>query len=365
MPTYTLPTIEMRGTPRQLGEGHGETLREPIQEFVAHRLDAAQKYLEQRGVTEQADFESPASACLEILKQWDPEGYEEHMGVAAGAEVDAARLYAATNYSDMRDLVLLSRPELAGQTAGDEGCTSFALPVQKTARREVLTGQTWDLHPRDMQYVYAMHRIPENGPETWSVTCAGSPTLIGMNEDGVYVGTTNIKINRVRPGIAYLSLLHRAIRCSDRVAAATAIAEAPRVAAHTYWLVDAGGAIELECRADEHVQRVMDEDALIQTNHCLHDAFAADEAETPSESSLCRLKRATELVDERDTHSVDTIRAMFSDRADDIRSINRYPEDLQYAATNSCVIGIPAARELWACRGPADQGEWITLPFGR
>ena len=59
--------------------------------------------------------------------------------------------------------------------------------------------------------VVAVHRIPDIGPETWSVTIAGAPTLIGMNVHGVWTGTTNIKVQGGRPGIGYMSLLHRAI----------------------------------------------------------------------------------------------------------------------------------------------------------
>jgi hypothetical protein len=28
------------------------------------------------------------------------------------------------------------------------------------------------------------------------------------------------------------------------------------------------------------------------------------------------------------------------------------------------VICVPETRELWACRGPADRGEWRQLSFG-
>jgi hypothetical protein len=52
------------------------------------------------------------------------------------------------------------------------------------------------------------------------------------------------------------------------------------------------------------------------------------------------------------------------DRSDGVDSINRYTEDAQGTTTNACVIAVPARRELWACRGPADRGEWRQLTFG-
>jgi hypothetical protein len=51
------------------------------------------------------------------------------------------------------------------------------------------------------------------------------------------------------------------------------------------------------------------------------------------------------------------------DRSDGVDSINRYTEDDQGTTTNACVIAVPARRELWACRGPADRGAWVQLAF--
>ena len=52
------------------------------------------------------------------------------------------------------------------------------------------------------------------------------------------------------------------------------------------------------------------------------------------------------------------------DRSDGVDSINRFAEDEQGTTTNACVIAVPARRELWACRGSADRGEWVRLRFG-
>jgi len=189
-----------------------------------------------------------------------------------------------------------------------------------------------------------------------------------MNEHGLYVGTTNIKIRGVRPGICYLSLLHRAIRCQDRLEAAEIIQDAPRVAAHTYWMVDDAGAVELECSATTSDRRDMAAEPILQTNHCLSARHQRGEAEPPHDSSLHRLARARTLLVEQPPsggHDVESLRRLMEDRAGEILAINRYPEDGGYATTNACVIAEPGARRLWACRGPADRGAWVELPFSR
>ena len=57
------------------------------------------------------------------------------------------------------------------------------------------------------------------------------------------------------------------------------------------------------------------------------------------------------------------MQALFADRSDGVDSISRLAEDAQGTTTNSVVVCIPQKREIWACRGPADQGHWQQLAF--
>ena len=193
---------------------------------------------------------------------------------------------------------------------------------------------------------------------------AGSPTLIGMNEHGLWVGTTNIKVQGAHVGVGYLDIPHRAIRERDYLAAVRVATEAPRSAAHTYWYADANGGLQLECSASRVVQRPLDSDILVQTNHCLDETHVNREGEPPSPSSLARLSRAKALLGDGPV-TVEAARAMMSDRSDGVLSINRRLEDNEPSTTNACMIGVPATRTFEACRGGADRGDWVTLPFDR
>src|SRR5690606_23789451 len=110
-------------------------------------------------------------------------------------------------------------------------------------------------NPTDLEFVVAVHRKPAGGLESWSITCTGCLSLMGMNETGLTVGTTNIKARDTQPGVGYLSLLHRALASSNVSEAKAVIESAPRAAAHTYWLADAEGAVELECGSRQVSER--------------------------------------------------------------------------------------------------------------
>ena len=357
MSLLKLPIVECSGDARSLGNQQGEALRERINAFIDQRLTAFAQYSSERGGPNVDEFLAAGAACLRVFERWDADGAAENAGIAEAAGVSAERLYASTNMTDVRDVLLLP-----GSRA-DEGCTSLLVPPALSSAGEVIVGQTWDLNPTDLDFVVAIHRRPTQGPETWSVTCAGALSLTGMSSAGVAVGTTNIKTRRSRVGVGYLSLLHRAIRARSAVEAQALVRGAPRAAAHTFWLADAAGATELECDPDTVSERRAETDAVARTNHCIADAMREVEGEPATVSSQKRLARAEQQL-RGGAQSVETLRALMRDRSDGVDSINRYTEDDQGTTTNACLIAIPARLELWACRGPADRGEWVQLKFG-
>ncbi|WP_263078591.1 C45 family peptidase [Endozoicomonas sp. Mp262] len=355
-----LKTYQFQGTPEQIGHGHGEELRSTIQGFVQVRMDAAVRYFREQGIKDDSlidGLRNTGKACWKIFETWDPEGFEEHNAIARAAHVDAADLYTITNYTDVRDAYML-----AGSKPDAEGCSALMIPPEHSQSGSVLAGQTWDLNPEDIDYVIAAHCVPNKGPARWSVKLAGCLSLMGMNSQGLAVGTTNLKTWGSKPGIGYLNLIHRSLRCNTLEEASRILAEAPKSGAHTYWLADPHQGVRFEVTGFSHDQQSLEKAPIGWTNHCLNPRHQAEEYEQPSASSLTRLERLQELINTRSI-TIETIKTILANRDDGANSINRYPEDKSYAATNACMIADMAKGELHACRGPADQGEWQTLTF--
>ena len=89
---YELDELTVEGTPRCMGQQQGESLRERVQSLVEHRMAELNGYFEERGEGSIDQIDGVGADCLQQLQAWDPPGYEEHMGVAESAGVDAARL---------------------------------------------------------------------------------------------------------------------------------------------------------------------------------------------------------------------------------------------------------------------------------
>lgn len=361
MSLLELPQYTFHGTPTQLGQAHGAALRAEIQAFVQMRFDATLEHLAPFGFRDLAPLLAVGRQCMDVMRNWHPAGHDEHLALSQAAGVDPVELYTAANMTDVRD-VLTYGLEKTGLPADAEGCSAVLLPHTHTVDGLAMAAQTWDLNPQDIDYVVAIRRIPDRGPQTWTVTCTGCLALVGMNSTGLALGTTNIKTWGSKSGVGYTNILHAMLNAPDFATAARLCETAPRAAAHTYWLADAQRLTEWETTAWSAVRRDATDAPLTRTNHCLVAEHAAQEGEAPSSSSRARLHRMQAAV-ASGRQDADSLRTLFADRSDGVDSINRLAQDEQGTATNSVVIAIPGRRELLACKGSADQGHWIRLGF--
>jgi isopenicillin-N N-acyltransferase-like protein len=359
--TMTLPQFTVSGTPGEMGHQYGTLCRDLIQEFVAQRSAAVEEHLEERGHDDTVRLFEAGAQCLDMLQTYDPCGYAEHMAIAEGAGVEPVRLYTVANMTDIRDIITLPGEALVLE---DEGCTSALLPPGLTKGGHSIQGQTWDLNGPDMKYVIALHQLPNDGPETWTVTCAGCQTLMGMNEHGVTVGTTNLKTRGAQVGIPYLSVLHLALRQPSLEAASAVVETAPVTGSHSYWIGDKNKAVEWERTPTTAFMRTTETATLVRSNHCLFDENKQHETDL-SESTHARYDRMQMLLEQSQGHTLEALINMFADRSDGRLSINRFAEDKSGATTNAVVAMNPAELEFLACRGQADKGEWTRLEFER
>jgi hypothetical protein len=354
-----LPIIELQGSPRQLGEQLGEATRSQTHELFERRLAAAIRLAYEysgRTVNVQQVLDVARSG-LPISERYDPTGYEEFLGIARGAGLSPEELYVTQGLTDLRDVLAFS------DSADAEGCSSFIVGGSRSADGNLLIGQSWDLLSDNLPYVRLVHRKPDDGsPVTWSLTLTGCLTLIGLSSEGIAVGNTNLRTRDVRPGLQYLSVLHRAIRSRTFEEAVSAVRDAPRSAAHYYYVADANSqAIGLECSATRCEPLHPHEDLLVHCNHALTTPIAELEVASPESSTSCRQSRLSFLMESQGNNiSVEDIKEMLADHDGGKDAICRHGEAASDAATNACVIMSPQTREIHACRGLAHCGQWHT-----
>ena len=224
--------LQVKGSHYAMGQQQGEAFRDKIHELYTLRLKAA--FLEAkkygRTITEEYILEL-SRCCLNSVEDYHPDGYEELRGIASGSNLSLEKLWAMNALTDLRDLAGLGALETEGCTAVVLGQSYVSLETGSS-----LAGQTWDLFTDNQPYIVVVRREPIDAPRTISLTTTGCLSLIGMNEKGVCVGTTNVKTKDVQIGVCYLDVIHSMLHSLSFQEAKHRLFEARRVGAHFFFL---------------------------------------------------------------------------------------------------------------------------------
>jgi isopenicillin-N N-acyltransferase-like protein len=192
------------------------------------------------------------------------------------------------------------------------------------------------------------------------VTTVGCLSLMGMNSEGVAVGTTNLRTKDAGPGVPYLGLIHAALEARGAGEAARKIAAAPRAGGHAYTVVDRSGeAYAVECTARRSRSFALRGGFHVHTNHCQVPEHQTLEADISFASSRARLARMQELLREADAIDGPFLEACLADGANGTLAICR--DDFEGISTNAALVVCPEGPSLRACAGLPSRGGWLDL----
>lgn len=348
-----MDVIELSGSPSAMGESFGEQCREKIHELYEIRLENAVENALRFGgrIVNETDLLEVAFGCHRIAEKFDKIGTKEQWGISRGANLSMAQIVALGGLTDFRDIL-----SWAGPMETDGGCTAAVVSAEKSSDCSFRLAQTWDLASNNMPYVVYVHRVPDKGPETWSMTTVGCLSLVGVNDHGLAIGTTNLRTLDSRLGVPYLNIIHRALREKRSFDAIQVIEKAPRAGGHTYAVADYQSGVIVECTAELHVTRELIDGFVVQTNHCQSSWNKEVEAEEPQPSSKNRFERMTSLLEESDSVSEEDLCKFLSDTEGGELAVSRH--DYDGISTNAAVVITPSTRSINAVHGPPDENPW-------
>ncbi len=335
-----------------MGEAFGACCRAEIAELYRRRVANALADARVYGGREarESDLLALAQASLGWWEAYDEEAVRELEGIARGSGLDVVQLVALGGLTDLRDALAWGAP-------APSDCTAALVQSDASADGQTGFAQTWDLATDNAPFVLVVRRRPREGPETCSVTTVGCLSLIGMNEHGLTVGTTNLRTRDARPGVPYLGVIHRALRARGFAEALDDVRRARRAGAHSFLVLDGPGrAAAVECSATRSEAIHLEGGIHVQTNHCLRPANRACEAEVPRQSSHARRARMLALLAARhgQLRAEDLMEAL-CDTSGGKLAICR--DDLEGITTHAAVVAYPAMRSFHVCLGlPDPQG---------
>lgn len=339
-------TIELHGTPYEMGRQFGEELREPAQMMVNTRLELAAAAAAALAPPRKPDWcLDLAAEALPHVEQYSPEVYQELSGIAEGAGMTLPELVIGNGWTDFKDLM--------ETRAASNNCTSSVVEGTHTADGHTYLAQTWDMNVSAGPYVLVVRRKPADGPETISLTTAGCLSLIGLNEHGIAIGNTNLTPTDARPGVFYLAVIHEALRQPSLDRAVEAVTSAHRMSGHYYYLGDAHERfVGVETTAARHATVAAANGRYAHTNHYLTDELLATGLAVPSgANSEGRLSRCLAMLEGlAEGVTVTELSQILGDHAGE-HPLCRHAEPGGLHATLAGSVICPARREMWVWQG--------------
>lgn len=292
----SIPTLDLAGTPGQIGAAHGEAQRERIRayadRFLTWLLSAAAVRLTE------AELWARWAPQVAANQREAPDLVEEMRGIARGSGVSFERVFLLNSLLDLGSLRYL---ELSGQF----GCSAFAV-VAEAGTGKTLLGQTYDMPELHQDFLTLLRLKPARGPAQLLFTFAGIVGAAGMNDAGLAVNINYLSPRDVGLGRLHSVVVRQFLGSAQLADALTPAATPPRAGGANFLVADRdGNVVSLETTARRFAVAYPEGNAIGHTNHYL--ASELKEIEYIRSGSIgSSLARYTAL------------RRFFRDRGDDL-----------------------------------------------
>jgi isopenicillin-N N-acyltransferase-like protein len=210
-----LHTLQVEGSPREMGLQHGEVMREPIRELAAIRYDLLRRRMPGWSASAISDL---ALEQLSVLAR-HADAREEFSGIAEASGLTSEALVILNNYTDMRDF-----------QSPDEGCSTFA--VRDESR--YVCGQTWDMHASARPYVMHLSKPGPDGAEILTLT--GCMAIAGINRHNIAVLINNMNCSETATNLMWPALVRGMLACRTETQAAAFLNAHLPCSGHNYLL---------------------------------------------------------------------------------------------------------------------------------
>lgn len=235
--------FELEGTPRQIGNAHGESFRKKIHELAQIRRGLLRKFLKDFQLME---LEKLVFNSVLYLQKY-PELFEEFIGIAESALISVSDLMILNNYTDLKDFHnLKSSAHPSGSVP--KGCSVFSYRTSA----HYFCGQTWDMHASAKDYAIHLTLRKPKGMDGSGVskieifTVTGCLALSGVNDRGVAVLINNLHSTETQIGLMWPGLVRAMLERPSASEAAQYLCKNLPCSGHNYMICDPHETINIE-----------------------------------------------------------------------------------------------------------------------
>ena len=356
--TMTVPVLNLKGTPRDIGRQQGEQVPELIKDNLRFYMNLWQHM----GGVGRDKILADVEAFIPFIERYDLDLVEEMHGVAEGAGVEFGEIAALNARTELTFSCLPNA--LADPAAG--GCTSFGLLPEVTGNGHLIIGQNWDWRAEARHTSVILKIEQSEKPSIVMHAEAGTIGHRGLNSAGMGVCINYIRSEAdvFRPGLPFLIKL-RGILNSTRMSTALRMLMT-HVGPNSMNMVVGhrdGEIIDVENLPNDLLFVHPHEGILTHANHFESPMLRMrDTGKSTLPDTVFRGRRLRRLLEARRGHlGVDAIRDVLSDHFSYPDSICRHPDEQypkvdQWQTLTSLIIDLTESTLRYtdgpACTGP-------------
>lgn len=337
--------IDLPAEPRARGAAHGEECRDVIHEaidrwYASLPSDSPREWI--------AGF-AAATSYREAIERWTPTLLDEVAGLAAGAGVDEATMYAF----QLVDEQWAYARDPHGEHCSVVGCAAAGAAV-RVAQNLDLPGW-WD-------GTQVALRIPawNREPGCFVVTGCGFIAMNGVNDEGVGIVVNALPdVPSARHGLPVAYVIRGALTRRTAADAASFVEGVDHASGQHYLIGDPGGLVALECDAAGVAAVDAEDGVVVHTNHAVARPSSMVNGDGAGGALANSVDRLGFLTAERAALAVDAgdaaMRAVLSNETVPIR---RVPTDVSPSQTfASMIFELTQSPTAWV-RGGLDDADF-------
>ena len=289
----SIPTLDLSGSPAQVGAAHGEAQRDRIREYAERFLDFVLSGAAVR--VNEAELWARWAPQVAVNRTLAPALVEEMQGISRGAGVPFERVFLLNSLLDLNCFRYLK------MATAFPGCSTFAV-VAEAGTGKTLVGQTYDMPEFHQEFVTLLRLKPAQGPRQLVFTFAGIVGAAGQNEAGLAVNINYLSALDVGLGRLH-SVVVRQILAATQLADALTFPVVPPRAGGAHFLVAdrSGSVVSIETTGRRFAVAYPEGNAIGHTNHYLtRDLTEVENIRAPSiGSSLARYSALRRFLRDR------------------------------------------------------------------
>lgn len=361
--TKSFPFYHFEGTPRQIGQQHGEACRE----LVHKNLEMATERLRRKyNVSTREEIIEAALKYRSYVQKYAPHFDEEIQGLAEGAGISLGESYLLQVRAELNKIFQTNQTE----------CTTFAVASEATADGSPLIGQNADLPAFYGELSVVIESIPDQGPASLMLTPAGQISFIGINDAGVGAFGNFVTCDGWRVGFPRYFLTKLALTQGTVAEAVNLVDSVYRASSRNLLMLDKqGGIADVETIPSKISIIQAKKGILAHSNHFVSPQLLDEERLTgiELENSRVRIARMEEMLDaNRGKLNAEVMQDILRDRGSFPHCLCQIEGDEGMQApgekatdiiTFASVIAEPGKGHLWIAIGPPDQYEYKKYSF--